>query len=149
MNSFLMSFGVAGLSLLSLSANSHAAAKCCNTPTVWTFKNIAKLPVRLTCSLDSSPAAPVAPVTLSTDSIAPGGSFDHNWGPNWDNDGMGLIPGQWTCRNVETKGRLASSTTVKFSTDWGENVIVTWKDSEPTVAKAEAPKDVKLPKAKN
>ena len=146
MNSILTTVCLAALTL-STSSISFAAGKCCNTPTIWTFKNAAKLPVKLSCVLESSTANPIAPVTVATDTVAPGASFEHNWGPNWDNDGMGLIPGHWTCKNTEAKGGNTAS--IKFDTDWGENVVVTWKDSEPTVAKAEAPKYIKLPKAKN
>ena len=125
------------------------AAKCCNTPTIWTIHNTSQSQVSLSCSLDSSSAAPAKPVTFSTDLIASGAKYEHNWGPNWDNDGMGMIPGKWTCQNIETKGRPANSTTVKFTTDWGENVVITWKDSEPTIAKADAAKAAPATKAKN
>lgn len=128
---------------------SASAAKCCNTPTIWTFHNTAKSPINLTCSLDSSSAAPAKPVTLATGVIASGSKYEHNWGPNWDNDGMGMIPGKWTCQNTESKNRAANSKAVTFSTDWGENVVVTWKDTEPTVAKADLPKEGTPTKAKN
>lgn len=138
------------LSLLVLSVPSSAfAAKCCNSPTIWTFRNTEKSAVNLNCSLDSSSAKPESPLSVSIGPIAAGGTYEHNWGPNWDNDGMGLIPGHWTCRRVESKGVKAATATVTFITDWGENVVVTWKDSQPTVAKVDPIKDVKPTKTKN
>lgn len=118
----------------------HAfAGKCCHTPTIWTFKNTSKMPVSLACSLDSSSAAPADPVTMTTGPISAGASYEHSWGEAWNNDGMGLIPGHWSCRNIESKGRPADSLEVKFVTDWGENVLITWKDSVPSVAKIDVP----------
>lgn len=124
------------------------AAKCCNTPTIWTFKNTAKSPVTLSCALDSSSANPPSPVTMKTPSIAAGGSYEHSWGANWDNDGMGMIPGKWTCQNIDPKKPASKTADVKFTTDWGENVVVTWKESELTVAKVDTVlKDSKATKA--
>ena len=137
------------LSLVLSFASEAFAAKCCNSPTIWTFRNTGKSAVNLSCSLDSSSAKPESPVAISTGTIAAGGKYEHNWGPNWDNDGMGLIPGHWTCRNVESKGVDAASTIITFITDWGENVLVTWKDTQPTVAKVDPAKDTKPTKAKN
>lgn len=134
------------LGILTLSPAAFAA-KCCNSPTIWTFRNMSKSAVNLSCSLDSSSAKPEAPVSLTTGVIAAGSNYEHSWGANWDNDGMGLIPGHWTCRNAATKG--AASATVTFVTDWGENVAVTWKDSQPTVAKVDPVKDAKPAKTKN
>ena len=117
---------------------SHAvmAATCCNTPTLWTIKNLDKTPVTLSCSLDKSAAWTGRPISMSTGKIAAGGTFKHTWSSAWYSDGMGMIPGSWSCRAVNANGQPdAASTALAFTTDWGENITISWERSKGNVAR--------------
>lgn len=48
--------------------------------------------------------------------LGPHEQEDHDWGYDWDNDGMGLNPSNWICKAYED-GKLLASTT--FDTAWG------------------------------
>lgn len=136
----LLLCGSLGLSILALGGT------CCHTPTVWTFKNQDKLPVRLQCKLEKSSAWSGKPIMMTTGDIAAGAVYKHTWDSGWYSDGMGMIPGQWVCRvptDKETKneankvaGVESAGATVVFSTDWGENVTISWAHSKATVARA-------------
>lgn len=118
-------------SLLLIPSLSFAAGRCCHTPTVWTFKNLDTVPVALTCVLEKSAGWKGDPVSITTGKIAPLHSYEHKWGPEWYSDGMGLIPGSWACRSDDPAG----SEPLKFATDWGENVMITWHKAKGAVAK--------------
>ncbi|MCX6124099.1 MAG: hypothetical protein NTV34_05035 [Proteobacteria bacterium] len=128
------------LLLLSTPAISGA---CCNTPTVWTLKNASKSPISLSCKLISSTAAISSQaVSIHSAEIAAGESFIHNWGADWYSDGMGMIPGTWSCQDArKPKDAGRAPKLVKFSTDWGENVSVIWQDESLSIARAEAAPD--------
>ena len=113
------------------------AGACCNVPTVWTLKNLDSVPVNLTCQLVKSVAWSGKPIEMETGVIAPAGSFQYSWGTDWYSDGMGMIPGSWTCQ-IKFSSTAAPTTSVpnlSFSTDWGENVTITWKKEQLTVAR--------------
>ncbi len=117
---------------------SHAAmaGTCCNTPTVWTIKNLDKSPVTLTCSLEKSAAWSGKPISMSTGKISAGATFKHTWSSAWYSDGMGMIPGSWACRAANADGnRDATSEALAFTTDWGENIAISWERSKGTVAR--------------
>lgn len=115
---------------LSLSAAAHGGT-CCHTPTIWTFKNLDTVPVTLTCTLEKSAAWKAEPVTMTTGKIAPLHSFTHKWGSEWYADGMGMIPGTWSCKPEQ----LEKGETLTFATDWGENVTISWQKSKGSVAR--------------
>lgn len=127
-----MKLTLAVLSAFLMSANAMAAT-CCNTPTVWTFRNLDSLPVKLTCKLDKSAAWKGDPISMETSKISPRGTFKHEWSREWYSDGMGMIPGTWSCR-PSGKPEQESAALV-FTTDWGENVTITWNKSKGTVAR--------------
>ena len=128
--------------LLILSTPAISGA-CCNTPTVWTLKNASRDPVSLSCKLISSSAAISSQaVSINSTEIAAGESFIHNWGSDWYSDGMGMIPGTWSCQDArKPKDASRAPKLVKFSTDWGENVTVLWQDESLSIARAEAAHD--------
>jgi hypothetical protein len=112
------------------------AGTCCNTPTVWTIKNLDKSAVTLTCSLEKSAAWSGKPISMSTGKIAAGGTRKHTWSSAWYSDGMGMIPGSWACRASNADGSAdVSSAPLAFTTDWGENIIISWERSKGTVAR--------------
>jgi hypothetical protein len=112
------------------------AGSCCNTPTVWTIKNLDKSAVTLTCSLEKSAAWTGKPISMTTGKIAAGGAFKHTWSSAWYSDGMGMIPGSWACRASNDDGSAdASSAPLAFTTDWGENITISWERSKGTVAR--------------
>jgi hypothetical protein len=117
---------VCGATLSALSWQVFAAGRCCNNPTVWTFKNLDKYPIKLSCTLERSVAWAGKPIAMETETIKPGSSFKYTWDSNWYSDGMGMLPGAWSCKPSDPK--LAKGIKpVKFSTDWGENVTVSWR----------------------
>ena len=124
-----------GAAFLLLISSRLVAGTCCNTPTVWTIKNLDKTPVTLTCSLEKSAAWSGKPITLTTGVVAAGGTYKHTWDSGWYADGMGMIPGQWACRSTGADSKVASSP-LAFSTDWGENVTISWNNAKGTVARA-------------
>jgi hypothetical protein len=112
------------------------AGTCCNTPTVWNIKNLDKSPVTLTCSLEKSAAWTGKPISMSTGKIASGGTYKHTWSSAWYSDGMGMIPGSWVCRATNADGSTdSSSAPLAFTTDWGENITISWERSKGTVAR--------------
>lgn len=123
----------------SLISSASMAGTCCHTPTLWTIKNLDKTPVELTCSLEKSAAWSGKPISMSTGTIAAGGSYAHTWDSVWYSDGMGMVPGTWACRVSGSKGTQADLSTppLAFSTDWGENVTISWNKSKGTVARAD------------
>jgi hypothetical protein len=74
------------------------------------------------------------PITMETEIIKPGASFKYTWDANWYSDGMGMLPGAWSCKPSDPK--LAKGIKpVKFSTDWGENVTVSWRKERFAVSR--------------
>lgn len=115
------------------------AGTCCNTPTIWTFKNQDTVAVTLQCSLEKSAAWSGKSITMTTKQITPGSSYQHTWDPGWYADGMGMIPGQWVCKQSikdEKTTAPGSPSVVAFTTDWGENIHITWTRVKATVARA-------------
>lgn len=110
------------------------AATCCNTPTIWTFKNLDASPVVLTCALEKSAAWKGEKIEITTEQIEAKGSYKHTWNRGWYADGMGMIPGQWSCA-PKTGDAKSKPTALIFSTDWGENVTITWNKSRGSVAR--------------
>jgi hypothetical protein len=110
------------------------AATCCNTPTVWTFKNFDSSPVVLTCTLEKSSSWKGEKIEMTTKPIPAKGSIKHVWDAGWYADGMGMIAGEWRCSLPASDGKLKPSTLV-FSTDWGENVTISWNKSRGSVAR--------------
>lgn len=124
--------------VLSFNIFSNAdAGTCCNTPTVWTLKNLTKNPVKLSCKLESSVAWSGKPILFETNVIAAHTSTTQKWGKEWYNDGMGMIPGKWQCKNASK----SSQEVLSFSTDWGENVIVLWKETQSSIARIDREPD--------
>lgn len=110
------------------------ADRCCNNPTVWTFKNLDRAPAKLICNLDRSVAWAGKPITMETDVIKPGAVYKYTWDSNWYADGMGMLPGAWICRPSDP--RLAKGLKPqKFTTDWGENITITWRKSTLAVSR--------------
>ena len=109
------------------------AATCCNTPTVWTFKNLDAVAVSLTCKLEKSAAWKGDLISMTTGKMPPAHTHIHKWASEWYADGMGMIPGTWSCRPSDKADDSAD--TLTFSTDWGENVTITWNKSKGKVAK--------------
>ena len=112
------------------SATRILAATCCHTPTVWTIKNESPSPAILNCSLKKSTAWSGQPINMKTEKISAGGTTQHTWDSNWYSDGMGMLPGTWTCVNEGTHDQALT-----FSTDWGENITITWSKSRGNVAR--------------
>lgn len=115
-----------------MSSNAAMAAACCNTPTVWTFKNNTANEISLACTLDSSAAWTGSPIKMTTPKIAKSATYAHTWGSQWYSDGMGMVPGKWSCQDTKS----TSKKPIKFSTDWGENITVQWNEGEATIAKS-------------
>lgn len=131
-----MAAGICLKSLLILSvlvAHTSVAGPCCNTPTLWTFKNGTQSAVKLSCELVSSSAwAASTSVSITTASIPAGENLTHNWGSDWYSDGMGLIPGKWSCRETG----VSTKKPIVFSTDWGENITIHWNGIDSVIAKS-------------
>ena len=104
------------------------ASTCCNTPTVWTFKNLGEAPLSITCTLEKSPAWTGKPILMSTGVMKRGSSYEYRWASHWYSDGMGMIPGEWICKTADSKAAL------RFTTDWGENVSLGLKDGKLKVS---------------
>jgi hypothetical protein len=121
------------LCLLFLSG-SLLGATCCNTPTVWTFKNMDSAPVSLSCSLEKSASWKGDKIEITTPTISAQGSHKHTWDAGWYADGMGMVPGKWSClpKSNSSKEKV---TALVFSTDWGENVTITWNKSKGSIAR--------------
>jgi hypothetical protein len=115
------------------------AGTCCHTPTIWTFKNLDAVPVTLECRLEKSAAWSSKPLTMSTKNIAPGAHYVYTWDSGWYADGMGMIPGQWACKPVskDDNASAGTATQVAFTTDWGENITISWTRAKATVARAD------------
>lgn len=131
-----MSFMRYGLfaAFMCLRAHSAFADRCCNNPTVWTFKNLDRASVKLTCVLERSVAWAGKPITMETDVIKPGAVYKYTWDVSFYADGMGMLPGSWSCRPSDPK--LAKGLQPqKFTTDWGENVVVSWRKERLTVSR--------------
>ena len=115
-------------------AQSTFAGRCCNNPTVWTFKNLDKSPAKLTCTLERSVAYAGKPITMETEVIGPGGVFKYTWDSQWYADGMGMLPGDWSCRSSDLK-TAKDIKPVKFKTDWGENATIKWRKERFAVSR--------------
>ena len=122
------------ITLCSLSSVRSDAATCCNTPTVWTYHNRDSRSVSLECKLEKSSAWSGKPLAISLPKLEAGKSHKHTWNSDWYADGMGMIPGQWVCKDVDNP-KVAP---LAFSTDWGENITVSWGGGKSTVARAGA-----------
>lgn len=103
-----------------------AASRCCNNPTVWTFKNLDKYPVQLICRLERSVAWAGDPIIVKTEIIKPGSVYRHTWDANYYAEGVGMLPGSWSCKSLDTK-LSKSHKTIKFVTTWGENRSIHWR----------------------
>jgi hypothetical protein len=114
------------------------AGTCCNTPTIWTFKNLDSVSVTLQCNLEKSVAWSGKPISMVTKPMAPGVTYKHTWDRGWYSDGMGMIPGQWVCRSTGggAPSMPVNGDALNFATDWGENISILWSRGRATVAKA-------------
>jgi hypothetical protein len=117
-----------------LFAKQLQAATCCNNPTVWTFKNMDSSPVILTCSLEKSATWKGDKIEMTTAKIAARGTLKHTWDSGWYADGMGMVPGTWSCvpKSMTANDKV---TALVFSTDWGENVTISWNKSKGSIAR--------------
>jgi len=106
-----------------------AAGRCCNNPTVWTFKNLDKNPVKLFCVLERSVAWAGKPITMETEQINSGAIYKYTWNANWYSDGMGMLPGQWSCRSSNPKSAI------KLETEWGENLSLEFRKGKLAILK--------------
>jgi hypothetical protein len=74
------------------------------------------------------------PITMETEIIKPGASFKYTWDANWYSDGMGMLPGMWSCRPSDAK--LAKEfKPLRFKTDWGENATINWRKERFAVSR--------------
>jgi hypothetical protein len=115
--------------LCSMPFPAFAGGRCCNNPTVWTFKNLDKSPIKLACVLERSVAWAGKPITMETETIKPGASFKYTWDANWYSDGMGMLPGQWNCRSSNPKSAI------KLETEWGENLSFEFRKGKLAILK--------------
>ena len=122
------------VALSALSWQVFAAGRCCNNPTVWTFKNLDRSPIKLSCTLERSVAWAGKPISMETEIIKPGGQFKYTWDANWYSDGMGMLPGQWICRPKDPQ-LVKVLKPLKFSTDWGENASIVWRKERLAISK--------------
>ena len=113
------------------------AGTCCHTPTIWTFKNQDTVPVTLQCSLEKSAAWSGKSITMTTKQSAPAATYQHTWDAGWYADGMGMLPGQWVCKPSakDEKATLGTPSVLAFSTDWGENITISWTRAKASVAR--------------
>lgn len=74
------------------------------------------------------------PITMETDLIKPGAVYKYTWDANLYADGMGMLPGSWSCRPSDPK--LAKGLKPqKFTTDWGENITISWRKERFAVSR--------------
>lgn len=125
-------------SLVWASALAYSAGRCCHNPTVWTFKNSGRAPIKLTCILERSVAWAGDPIRMETETISPRGTFKYTWDTQWYSDGMGMLPGNWICRPTDNKLAKVLKP-LKFTTDWGENKTLTWRSDRLTLSLGRAP----------
>ena len=67
---------------------------------------------------------------MKTETINPGATSVYTWDQKWYSDGMGMVPGTWTCANAGSR-----KPELTFSTDWGENVKILWGKRHADVAR--------------
>lgn len=122
------------ISFVVFSSQSVFADRCCNNPTVWTFKNLERSSLKLTCTLERSVAWAGKPITMETDVIKPGAVYKYTWDASLYSEGMGMLPGSWSCRPSDPK--LAKGLKPqKFTTDWGENITISWRKERFAVSR--------------
>lgn len=85
--------------------------------TIWRMNNQTNLDIIISC--ESSPIDGLNNMRIKKDFLLSyHEQLDHDWGFDWDNDGMGLNPSNWICKVYDfDHGSLMSSTT--FDTTWG------------------------------
>lgn len=71
---------------------------------------------------------------METDVIKPGAVYKYTWDASWYADGMGMLPGTWSCRPADPKIAKGLKPQ-KFTTDWGENVVISWRKERFAVSR--------------